>query len=46
MKLVPMPVKVQSCSCGSAFTILLCEHGALYSYGLNEKGQLGLGDWK
>ncbi|CAD8134717.1 unnamed protein product [Paramecium pentaurelia] len=46
LKCIQMNVKITSLSCGSSFTILLSENGGLYSYGQNEKGQLGLGDNK
>eukprot|EP01120_Amphizonella_sp_Union-15-10_P015595 TRINITY_DN8059_c0_g1_i1.p1 TRINITY_DN8059_c0_g1~~TRINITY_DN8059_c0_g1_i1.p1 ORF type:complete len:544 (+),score=83.19 TRINITY_DN8059_c0_g1_i1:76-1707(+) len=38
--------KVIKVSCGNSHTLAATRNGALYSWGLNDKGQLGLGDTK
>ncbi|CAD8045944.1 unnamed protein product [Paramecium primaurelia] len=46
LKYIQIGVKINSLSCGSTFTILLSDNGGLFCYGQNEKGQLGMGDYK
>eukprot|EP01028_Stygiella_incarcerata_P002495 TRINITY_DN1468_c2_g1_i1.p1 TRINITY_DN1468_c2_g1~~TRINITY_DN1468_c2_g1_i1.p1 ORF type:complete len:626 (+),score=190.90 TRINITY_DN1468_c2_g1_i1:64-1941(+) len=36
-------IKVVDASCGSNFSVVLTEDGEVYSFGMNEHGQLGLG---
>ena len=36
--------KIVQISCGSNFTVCVCENGFVYSFGVNEDGQLGLGN--
>jgi len=35
--------KFESCSCGGCYCLALTTNGGLYGWGLNIKGQLGLG---
>lgn len=39
-------IAIQSVSCGKNFSIILSKQGILYSFGKNNKGELGLGDYE
>ena len=40
---IPDSLKVKAVSCGDNHTVIITEDGNLYSFGLNNRGQLGLG---